>query len=99
LSYRIEYSPDVEDHLRVLTPRQQTIVFDEIDTQLKHRPTVVTKNRKPVRPNPLAPWELRIDALRVYYDVEEKPEKRVRILAVGLKRRNKMFVGKKEIEL
>jgi len=34
-------------------------------------PIVETRNRKKLRPNPLAPWELRIGKARVFYDVEE----------------------------
>lgn len=60
MPYRIEYSPDAEDHLRNLTTRQQTLVLDMVDKQLIHQPIVETRNRKPIRPNPLAPWELRI---------------------------------------
>jgi hypothetical protein len=38
-----------------------------------------------MRPNPVAPLELRIGSLRVYYDVEEHPETKV-IVAVELKK-------------
>lgn len=27
-----------------------------------------------MQPNPVAPWELRVGTLRVYYDVEEEPD-------------------------
>ena len=60
MSYRIEYSPDVEGHLRALTARQQTTILDTVDKQLAYQPTVETRNRKPMRPNPVAPWELRV---------------------------------------
>jgi mRNA-degrading endonuclease RelE of RelBE toxin-antitoxin system len=99
LSYRIEYSPDAEDHLQVLTARQQRIVLDTVEKQLTHQPTVETRNRKPMRPNPLAPWELRIGNLRVYYDVEEEPEPVVYVRAAGIKERNRVRIGKEVIEL
>jgi mRNA-degrading endonuclease RelE of RelBE toxin-antitoxin system len=99
VSYRIEYSPEVENHLRMLTARQQTIVLDTVDKQLMHQPTAETRNRKPMRPNPVAPWELRIGNLRVYYDVEEEPERTVFIRAIGVKLRNKVQIGKEVIEL
>jgi len=60
---------------------------------------VETRNRKPMRPNPLAPWELRIGDLRIYYDVNEKPEPAVAVLAVGVKERNRVRIGKAVIEL
>ena len=74
MPYRIEYSPNVEDHFRILTARQRKAILDAVDRQLVHQPTVETRNRKPMRPNPVAPWELRIGSLRVYYDVEDRPE-------------------------
>jgi mRNA-degrading endonuclease RelE of RelBE toxin-antitoxin system len=98
LPYRIEYSPEAEEHLRVLTARQRATVLDSVDEQLMYEPMVETKNRKPMRPNPLAPWELRIGKLRVYYDVEE-PAPVVNIRAVGIKDRHRVRIGKEVIEL
>ena len=99
VAYGIEYSPAVEHHLRALTARQQAIVLDTVESRLSHQPTVETRNRKPMRPNPLAPWELRIGNLRVYYDVEEQPQPMVLIRAVGLKQRNRVRIGSEVIEL
>jgi mRNA-degrading endonuclease RelE of RelBE toxin-antitoxin system len=99
LAYTIEYSLDTLDHLRALTTQQRSTVLEAVDIQLTHQPTVETRNRKPMRPNPLAPWELRIGILRVYYDVEEGPEPRVLIRAVGVKERNRVRIGRKEFEL
>jgi mRNA-degrading endonuclease RelE of RelBE toxin-antitoxin system len=99
LVYRIEYSPESEAHLQALTARQQAIVLDTVDEQLMYQPTVETKNRKPMRPNPLAPWELRIGDLRVYYDVEAEPEAVVYINAVGIKERNQVRIAGEVYEL
>ena len=59
-------------------------MLDSVDEQLQYQPTVETRNRKPMRPNPIAPWELRIGDLRVYYEVDVA-ESFVRVLAVGVK--------------
>ena len=99
MKFEIEYSPDAEDHFCALTARQRTTVLDEIDGQLQHQPDVETRNRKPMRPNPVAPWELRIGDLRVYYDIEYEPVKRVLIRAVGIKTRNIVRIGGEEIQL
>ena len=99
MSYRIEYSPDTEGHLRALSARQRAIVLDTVDRQLIHQPKIETRNRKPMRPNPMAPWELRIGNLRVYYDVAEKPERLVYIRAVGIKHRDAVRIGKEEMTL
>jgi hypothetical protein len=47
----------------------------------------------------LAPWELRIGHLRVSFDVEDEPRRIVRILAVGVKVRNRVRIGGEEVEL
>jgi hypothetical protein len=73
--------------------------LDTVDEQLTRQPTIETRNRKPMRPNPMAPWELRIGDLRVYYDVAETPEQVVHIRAVGIKDRNVIRIGGKEIDL
>lgn len=67
--------------------------------QLIHQPTVETRNRKPMRPNPIAPWELCMGDLRVYYEAAEEPEPVVYIRAVGIKEHNQVRIGRKVIEL
>jgi hypothetical protein len=58
--YRIEYSPEAVDHLELFTAREQAIILNAVDRQLANEPLKETRNRKPMRPNPIAPWELRI---------------------------------------
>jgi mRNA-degrading endonuclease RelE of RelBE toxin-antitoxin system len=99
LPYRIEYSPEAEDHLRALTARQRAIILDTVDEQLSHQPTVETQQRKPMRPNPIAPYELRIGTLRVYYDVGDEPELVVNIRAVGIKIRSQVRIGTEIVDL
>lgn len=66
---------------------------------MAYQPTVETRNRKPMRPNPVAPWELRVAECRVYYDVAEEPEPVVMVLAVGAKDRSRVIIGGEEVEL
>ena len=99
MPYAIEYSPDAVENLEWLSVRQQRVIVDTIDEQLRFQPNVETRNRKPMRPNPLAPWELRIGSLRVYYDIAEAPEPTVYIRAVGVKRGSRVTIGKEEIQL
>ena len=74
-------------------------MLDAVSEALKDQPTVETRNRERMRPNPLAPWELRIGDLRVYYEVERKPVAVVYIGAVGVKERNRVRIGREVIEL
>jgi hypothetical protein len=52
-----------------------------------------------MRPNPVAPWELRLGSLRVYFDVVIEPEPVVVVLAVGVKERNAVRIGRAVINL
>jgi mRNA-degrading endonuclease RelE of RelBE toxin-antitoxin system len=51
-----------------------------------------------MRPNPVAPWELRIGILRVYYEIEAA-ETVVHTLAVGVKERDAVRIGGEVIKL
>ena len=57
--------------------------LEVIERQLLHEPLVETRNRKPLRPNPVAPWELRIGSLQAFYEVVPGDPDVVRIVAVG----------------
>jgi mRNA-degrading endonuclease RelE of RelBE toxin-antitoxin system len=100
VQYRLVYSPEAIDHLKQLTAHQRSIVLDTVEKQLKHQPLEETRNRKPMRPNPLAQWELRAGNLRIYYDVvvELDSEPTVFILAVGIKERNRISIGGRVVE-
>ncbi len=99
MAYTIEFAESVSEQLRMLTARQRVMIFEAIETQLKHEPLRETRNRKPMRPNPLASWELRVENLRIYYEVTPQQPDVVHILAVGEKRGNRVFIGGKEIQL
>ena len=99
MAYVIEYSPEAEDHLQGFTVRQQRIVIEAVDRQLLNQRDVETRNRKPMRPNPVAPWELRIGNLRVYYEMNDEPEATVTILAIGVKERDRVRIGGEIIKL
>lgn len=99
MTFRIIYSPEAMDHLQALSKAAQTLVVDQVDEQLALEPKLPTRKRKLLRPNPVAPWELRLGDIRVFYDVQEEPESLVKIAAVGIKRHNALWIGKERIEL
>ena len=99
MPYTIEFAESVEDHFRTLTARERTTTLAAVERQLMHEPLRETRNRKPLRPNPIAPWELRVGELRVFYEVVGSVSGVVRVLAVGRKRRNVLMIGGKEIRL
>jgi len=80
-----------------LTRAERVRVLDAVERQLLNEPLRETRNRKPLRPNPIAPWELRVGPMRVFYEVA--PGRVVRVLAVGKKGRNALRIGGREIKL
>lgn len=99
MRYKIDFAESVKEQLRFLATGNRAKVFDAVEKQLQHEPLTETRNRKLMRPNPLAPWELRIGDLRVFYDVGAEEADTVRILAVGEKKGNRVFIAGKEIML
>lgn len=97
--YRIRFAVSAERQLARFTARHQAIVLDAIKVQLRDEPFRETRNRKPRRPNPLAPWELRVGELRIFYEEDAEEEDIVNILAVGMKKGNRLFIAGKEIIL
>ena len=85
MPYEVEFAESVEAHFGALTAREWATVLDMIRRQLLHEPLQETRHRKPLRPNPIAPWDLRIGQLRVFYEVAGGESGIVRILAVGRK--------------
>ena len=104
MAYRIRFADEAVTHLRALTASERATVIDAIEKQLSHEPLTETRNRKLLRPNPIASWELRIGVLRVFYDVASSAKggrspSLVRVLAVGKKERNLLRIGGEVIEL
>ncbi|HMH49219.1 MAG TPA: hypothetical protein VK548_03230 [Candidatus Acidoferrum sp.] len=99
MPYEIAFAESVQAHFGSLTARERATVLDAIERQLGHEPRTETRHRKPLRPNPLAPWELRVGQLRVFYEVIGEESGIVQILAVGRKIRNVLMIGSEEIRL
>ena len=99
MAYRIQFTESAEEHLAQLTARQQAIVLNAIRVQLRYEPLRETRNRKELRPNPFAPWELRVGVLRVFYEVDAVEPDLVNVLAIGIKRGNRLIISGKEIHI
>jgi len=72
--------------------------MDAIDMQLPYEAFIETRNRKRLRPNPLAGWELRVGAIRVFYDLAPGNPNVVLIVAIGLKQGNKLIIEGNEVK-
>ena len=51
MMFDIEFTPEANEDLKSCRKFEQQEIVDGIDTQLKHEPTVETRNRKRLRPN------------------------------------------------
>ena len=96
--YEIIYTIEAEEDIKSFRKFEQQFLVDEIDRHLQFEPAIPTRKRKKLRPNDLAEWELRIDRFRVFYDVQEVV-KIVKIVAIGQKQGNKVFVHGEEYDL
>lgn len=101
MAFRIDISRKALEHLSGLESRHQATILDAIEDELTHEPMVETRNRKPLRPNPLAAWELRIGDFRVYYDYDAvaQSDPVVWVLAIGIKRHSRITIGGVEVQL
>jgi mRNA-degrading endonuclease RelE of RelBE toxin-antitoxin system len=96
MRFEIRFIPTAEEDLNYFEAWAQRIISDGIEKLLTADANVETKRRKQLRPNPLAPWELRIGDYRVFYDIEEGI---VRILAVGKKVHNDLCIRGNKVEI
>ena len=100
--FALVYADEVKHHLRAIDIKYHSLIQSAVETQLSHEPDVETRNRKPLqRPAAFgAEWELRLgpdNRFRVFYQVNTETRE-VRVLAVGVKERNRLFFGGKEFE-
>ena len=96
--FKIEFTPEAIEDIRLLRKRERKQVIEGIENQLKYQPAQATRNRKKLRPNDVAEWELRVGKFRVFYDVDEK-NKFVKVEVVGYKKGNKLFIHGEEYKL
>jgi mRNA interferase RelE/StbE len=99
MKHRLVFARETVGHLRRLSARDQRIVLAAIETQLVHQPAVASRQRKRLRPNPIAPWELRVGDFRIYYDVKVVGEPLVEVVAIGVKNRTEVRIGGKVVKL
>ena len=99
VAFDIIFAKGVEDQLKGLTARDRRAGLDGIEEQLIHQPTLETRIRKRMRPNPLANWELRLGNLRVYYRVPAEVANLVEVAAIGVKEGNEVWIGGEKVDL
>jgi mRNA-degrading endonuclease RelE of RelBE toxin-antitoxin system len=64
--FQIEFTPEAIEDVEQLRAFDRRHIIAAIQEQLTHQPSAMTRNRKKLRPNKLAEWELRIVPFRVF---------------------------------
>ena len=100
--FTLLFAPEAVEHLDRIESKHHGLLRRTIKEQLTFTPAEEARNRKPLdQPAPFeASWELRCgpgNRFRVFYDVDSASQE-VRVLAVGVKDRNRLFIGREEYE-
>lgn len=96
--FQIRFTSEAVEDLRGLNKYAQRRIVEAIERQLMDQPNRQTRNRKQLRPNQLAEWELRVGGFRVFYDVDST-NATVKIEAVGQKRGSALLIRGEEYTL
>ena len=101
--FTLLYDRDVLGHLRAIERKHHASIQSAIEAKLRYEPMTESRNRKPLsRPSALGDaWELRCgpdNRFRVFYRIDDAAHA-VRVLAIGEKRGNRLFVGSRGFTL
>ena len=96
--FDIEFTAEAQQDLKLFSSSDRRLVVDRIEEQLRREPDVETRNRKLLRPNQIADWELRIGRFRVFYDIEPQTNTII-IKAAGWKIGSRLYIGGEEFRL
>ena len=101
--FRILYAPVVSEHLRVIPRKHHGLIKEAIEVHLAGEPDRETTSRRLLSPTTEleAEWELRSgpkNMYRVFYNIDATL-RIVLIVAIGVKRGNRLKIGRDEVML
>jgi mRNA-degrading endonuclease RelE of RelBE toxin-antitoxin system len=92
MRYEIVLAPEAVEDLNALKAATKAVVKDALETHLRHEPTKVSKSRiKRLRGLSRPQYRLRIDEIRVFYDVTNTD---VEVLAIVAKSEAEQWLEK-----
>ena len=97
MEYRVWLTDSAKADIGYFEARDQRIIVAGILTHLQSDAETPSRRKKKLRPNPIAPWVLRVETFRVFYVVEKGDL--INVVAVGKKDHNDLLVQGKKIEL
>jgi mRNA-degrading endonuclease RelE of RelBE toxin-antitoxin system len=97
MKFLLTATPSADADIEYYKAFEQRVIVDAIKVHLLIDAHVETNRRKKLTQHPIATWELRVGKYRVFYELEEPTT--VKIVAVGHKEHNELFVRGKRVEL
>jgi len=92
--HRVAFTPEALGDLEAIRSFDARRIVAEIENQLTAHPGTPTKSRKRLRPNRLSEWELRVGEFRIV-----AAESLVRVVAIGRKVGNELFIHGERFDL
>jgi hypothetical protein len=101
--FRLRYDAEFVSQMKAIERKYHSFIRSSIEMQLFYEPDVATHNRKPLvrETTSGARWELRFgdnNQFRVFYSVYPEIAE-VHVLAIGVKTRERLYIGGKEVKL
>ncbi len=97
MRFSIQLTATAIEDLDYFRKNERRVISEGIDLFLTQDANIETKRRKQLRRNPISKWELRIDDYRIFYDIEENGV--VKVVSVGHKSHNDLFIRGEKVEL
>ena len=102
-AFDLVYAPQVKEHLKAIERKYYGLIRREIEAHLQFEPEVETKNRKTLKRAVAfeAEWEIHFgpkNRFRVFYEVDREAGA-VYVLTIGVKVRDRLIIGREEVEL
>ena len=97
MRYVVEFTPTARGDYQYLRTYEQRIVLEGARRYLELDADVESKKRKRLGKNELAPWELKLGRLRVFYRFEAQGL--VKVVAVGFKIHNELYIRGRKVDL
>jgi len=97
MKFTVIILPSADVDLTYFRAHEQGIILTGIATHLAYDALIETKRRKKLDPNRIAPWELRIDHYRVFYDIENTTM--IKVVAIGYKDHNDLYIRGRKVDV
>ena len=100
MKYEVSLTKSALDDMAYFRLDEQRLIRAGIISHLTTEAETATRRKKPLRPNLISPWELRLDKFRVFYSIEADENARaVKVVAVGHKEHNDLFIRGEKVQL